>query len=159
MVTVVSILSALWWIRIRGLWKLPGGWNWLWGNLGLTLKSLIQFSADGWGCVPPPVAWVEAKLWWGNADLQNKGSKAKRVLPRECTGHSKHPLPTTQEMTLNMDISKWSIPKSDGLYSLQPKMEKFSTVSKKKTRSWLWFRSWAPYCKIHTSIEESRENH
>ena len=24
------------------------------------------------------------------------GAKANRVLPRECTGHSKHPLPTTQ---------------------------------------------------------------
>ena len=27
-------------------------------------------------------------------------SKADRVLPREHTGHSKHPLPTTQEKTL-----------------------------------------------------------
>ena len=27
-------------------------------------------------------------------------AKAKRVLPRECTGHSKHPLSTTQENTL-----------------------------------------------------------
>ena len=27
---------------------------------------------------------------------------------RECTGHSKHPLPTTQEKTLNMDITRWS---------------------------------------------------
>ena len=26
------------------------------------------------------------------------------------------------------------------------KMEKFYTVSKNKTRSWLWFRSWSPYC-------------
>ena len=29
---------------------------------------------------------------------------ANRVLPRECTDHSKHPLPTTQEQTLHMDI-------------------------------------------------------
>ena len=28
-----------------------------------------------------------------------------RVLPRECTGHSKHPLPT-QEKTLHMDITR-----------------------------------------------------
>ena len=27
-------------------------------------------------------------------------AKANRALPRECTGHSKHPLPTTQEKTL-----------------------------------------------------------
>ena len=37
----------------------------------------------------------------------------KRVLPRECTSHSKHSLPTTQEKTLHMDITRWSIPKSD----------------------------------------------
>ena len=39
--------------------------------------------------------------------------KANRVLPRERTGHSKHPLPTTQEKTLQMDIIRWSILKSD----------------------------------------------
>ena len=33
-------------------------------------------------------------------------AKANRVLPRECTGHSKHPLPTTQEKTLHMDITQ-----------------------------------------------------
>ena len=32
---------------------------------------------------------------------------------RTCTGHSKHPLPTTQEKTLHMDITRWSTPKSD----------------------------------------------
>ena len=40
-------------------------------------------------------------------------AKANRVLPRECTGHSKHPLPTAQEKTLHMDITRWSTPKSD----------------------------------------------
>ena len=30
---------------------------------------------------------------------------------------------------------------------------------KNKTRSWLWLRSWTPYCQIQTQIEESRENH
>ena len=37
-----------------------------------------------------------------------------------------------------MDITRWSISKSGWLYSLQPKMEKLYTVSKNKTRSWLW---------------------
>ena len=32
---------------------------------------------------------------------------------RKCTGHSKHSLPTTQEKTLHMDITRWSTPKSD----------------------------------------------
>ena len=31
-------------------------------------------------------------------------------MPREHTGHSKHPLPTTQEKTLHMDITRWSAP-------------------------------------------------
>ena len=38
-------------------------------------------------------------------------------------------------------------------------MEKLYTVSKNKTRSWLWLISWTPDCKIQTEIEESRENH
>ena len=75
-------------------------------------------------------------------------AKANRVLPREHTGHSKHPLPTTQEKTVHMDITRWSILKSDWLYSLQPKMEDLYTVSKNKTRSSLWLRSWTPYCQI-----------
>ena len=34
-----------------------------------------------------------------------KWPKVNRVLPRECTGHSKHLLPTTQKKTLHMDIT------------------------------------------------------
>ena len=52
------------------------------------------------------------------------------------------------EMTLHMDITRWSILKSDWLYSLQSKMEKLYTVSINNTMSWLWCRSWTPYCKI-----------
>ena len=48
-------------------------------------------------------------------------AKANRVLPRERTGHSKHPLPITQEKTLHMDITIWSTLKSNRLYSLQPR--------------------------------------
>ena len=78
------------------------------------------------------------------------GQRLIRVLPRKCTGHCKHPLPTTQEKTLYMDITRWSTLKSDWLHSLQPKMEKLYTVSKNKTRSWLWLRPWTPYCQIQT---------
>ena len=46
--------------------------------------------------------------------VQNEaGHKANRVLLRECNSHSKYSLPTTQEKTLHMDITRWSIPKSD----------------------------------------------
>ena len=90
--------------------------------------------------------WSNGQIWpwstkWSRA-------KANRVLPREHTSHSKHPLPTTQEMPLHIEITRWSILKSDCLYSLQT--EKLYTVSKNKTRSWLWHRSWTPYCQIQT---------
>jgi len=72
-------------------------------------------------------------------------AKANRVLPIEGTGNNKHPLLTTKEMTLHMDVTRWSIRKSDQLYSLQPKMEKHYTVSQnkqtEKTRSGLWLKS------------------
>ena len=65
--------------------------------------------------------WSNRQIW----PLSTKWSRAKasRVLPRECTSHSKHPLLTTQEMTLHMDITRWSTQKSDWLHSLQPKVE------------------------------------
>ena len=53
-----------------------------------------------------------------------------------------------------MDITRWSILKSDWLYSLQPKMEKFYTVSKNKTRSWLWLRSWTPIAKFRFKLKK-----
>ena len=160
-------------------------------------------------------------------------AKANRVFPRECSGHSKHPLPTAQENTLHMDITRSSVLKLDWLYSLWPKMEKLYTsaktrpgadcgsdhelliakfrlklkkagktipltrrtlvdkvmslllnilsrlvitflsrskhlliswlklytVSKNKTRSWLWLGPWTSYCQIQTEIEENGENH
>ena len=77
-------------------------------------------------------------------------AKANSVLPREYICHSKHPLPTTQETTLHIVFTRWSIPKSDWLYFLRPKMEKLYTVSKSKTRSWLQLRPWTLFCQIQT---------
>ena len=46
--------------------------------------------------------------------IQNEaGQRLIRILPRERTGHSKHPLPTTQEKTLHMDITRCSKLKLD----------------------------------------------
>ena len=110
-----------------------------------------------WDCNenwPFPVLWPLLSFanllayWVWNTEWSK--AKTNRVLPRKCTGHSKHPLPTTQEKTLRMDITRWSTPQSDWLYSLQPKMERLYTVNKNKTRSWLWLRSWTPYCQIQT---------
>ena len=138
----------LWFLMLKKA-KLNGSMR-LKDLLELTPKNDVLFIIGDWNAKvgSQQIPGVTGKIWpwsaeWGRA-------KAKRVLPREHTGHSKHPLPTTQEKTLLMDITRWSTPKSDWLYSLQPKMEKHYTVSKNKTGSWLWLRSWTPYCQIQT---------
>ena len=45
--------------------------------------------------------------------VQNEAGQRLTVLPREHTGHSKHPLSTIQEMILHVDITRWPIPKLD----------------------------------------------
>ena len=126
--------------------------------LELAPKKDVLFIIGDWnakvGCQETP--GVTGKLSLG---VQNDRTKTNGVLPRERKGHSKHPLPTTQEKTLHMGITRWSTPTSDWLYSLQPKMEKLYTVNKNKTRIWVLLRSWTPYCQIQTEIEESRENY
>ena len=72
--------------------------------------------------------WSNRRIWPWSAEWSR--AKVNRVLPREHAGHSKRHLTTTQETTLHMDITIWSTPKSDWLYSLQPKMEKLYIVIK-----------------------------
>ena len=118
--------------------------------LELTPKKDVPFHYRGLECKSRKSrnTWGKRLIWPWSTEWSR--TKANRVLPRECTGHSKHPLPTTQEKTLYMDITRWSTLKSDWLYSLQPKMEKPYTVRKNKTRSWLCLTSWTPYCQIQT---------
>ena len=81
--------------------------------------------------------------------VQNEAwQKLTEFLPKEHPHHYKHPLTATQELKIFMDITRLSTLKSDWLYSLQPKMEKLYTISKNKTRIWLWLRSHIPYFKI-----------
>ena len=74
--------------------------------LELTLKKDDLFIIGDWNA---KVGSQETGKF--SLELQNEvGKSLIRVLPREHTGHSKH-LPTTQEMTLHMDITRWSIRK------------------------------------------------
>ena len=101
------------------------------------VQKRCPFHYRGWECKSKKSrnTWSSRHIWpWSTKQSR---SKANRVLPRERSGHSKHPLPKTQENTLHMEINRWSTLKSDWLYSLQPKM----TVIKNKTRNWLWLRS------------------
>ena len=76
--------------------------------LELKSKKDVLFIIGDWNAIPgsQETPGVTGKFGLGRAN-------ANRVLPRECTGHSKHPLPTTQEKTVCMVITRWSTPKSD----------------------------------------------
>ena len=81
--------------------------------LELTPKKDVLFSIGDWNAKvgSQETPGVTGKFGLG---VQNEaGQRLTRVLLREHTRHSKHPVPTTQEKTLHMDISRWSIPKSD----------------------------------------------
>ena len=54
-------------------------------------------------------------------EVQDEAGQRLTVLSREHTSHSKHPFLKTQEKTLQREITRWSILKSDWLYYLQPK--------------------------------------
>ena len=75
-------------------------------------KKDVVFIIGDWnakvGCQETPA--VTGKFGLG---IRNEAGHTNRVLPRKCTGHKKHPLPTTQEKTLYTDITRWSTPKSD----------------------------------------------
>ena len=53
---------------------------------------------------------VPEELWMGVRDIVQE--EVIKTIPkkRKCTGQ-KHPLPTTQEKTLHMDIIRWSVSK------------------------------------------------
>ena len=81
--------------------------------LDLTPKKDVLFIIGDWNAEvgSQEIPGVTGKFGLGG---QNEaGQRLTRVLPREHTGHSKHPLPTIQEKTLHMDITRWSTPKSD----------------------------------------------
>ena len=67
--------------------------------LELTPKKRCPFHSRGLECKSRKSrnTWSNRRIWPWSTEWSR--AKANRVLPRECTGHSKHPLPTTQEKT------------------------------------------------------------
>ena len=90
--------------------KLNGFYEDLQDLLELTPKKDVLFIIGDWNAKvgSQEVHRITGKFWFSNEARQRL-----TVLSREHTGHSKHPLPATQEMTLQMDITRWSILKSD----------------------------------------------
>ena len=109
---MVFILSTLWWIRIRDLWKLPDGRDWLW-NLGLVLmggamlsKFSIQFSVDGWGYFPSLLFDLRSNCGGGN---EENGDLLQKVpctnCPTQCPGPCSRPL-----LTHTSTGDSWTLP-------------------------------------------------
>ena len=83
----------------KGLWKLPDGRDWLRGKLGLGLmagamfnKSLVQFSIDGWSCVPSLLfTWgqtmVEVTKTMATSFKRSPAFTAALSAPRPAAGH------------------------------------------------------------------------
>ena len=92
--------------------------------------------------------WSNRHIWPWSTEWSR--AEANRVLPRECTGHSKHLLPTTQEKTLHMDITRWSISNQTDYILCSQRWK--SSIQSAKTRlgADCGLRSWAPYCQIQT---------
>ena len=108
----------------------PNHWSWrnwrmvLWGPTrlsGTNTKKRCPFHHRGLECKSRKSrdTWSNRQVWTWSTKWSR--ANANRVLKRECNGHSKYPLPTTQDST--HAHHQMTIPKSDWLYSLQLKME------------------------------------
>ena len=117
---MVFILSALWVIRIRSLWKLPDWKDWLWKKLGLVLmgramfsKPLIQFSVDGWGYVPSLLFDLRPNNGEGNED---NGDLLQNVLCKRC--HTQCPWPCSRPpLTQASTRDSWTLTGESGSVS------------------------------------------
>ena len=121
---MIFILSALWLIRIRGLWKLPDGRDWLRGILGLVLmvramlsKSLIQFSIAGLGCVPSRLFDLRPNYGGSNEDngiqfSQFSGSVLSDSLWPHGLQHARLPCssPTPRAGSSSCPLCEWCHP-------------------------------------------------
>ena len=69
--------------------------------LELTPKKRCPFHYRGLECKSRKSrnTWSNRQFWPWNMEWSKE--KTNSVLPRKCSGHSKHPLPTTQEKTLH----------------------------------------------------------
>ena len=122
---MVFILSALWWIQIRGLWKITDGTEWLWGKLGLILmggavhsKFLTQFSVDGWGCIPSLLFDLRPNYGGGNEDNSDLLQKAPCIhmlsAPNLAAGH-RQPMPLNYTSPFAM-TRLWSMEGEGSVY-------------------------------------------
>ena len=115
--------------------------------LELISKKDVLFMIEDWNAKVGSQAILGVAVKFG---VQNKsGQRLIAFCPRECTGHSKHPLPTTQEKTThghhqmvntNIRLMIFFVGKDgEALYNQQ-----------KQDWEMTGLRSWSAYCQIQT---------
>ena len=107
--------------------------------LEITPKKDVLFIIGDWNTKigSQEMPGVTGKYGFG---VQNEAGQKLIVLPRECTGHSKHPFPTTQGKTLHMDIPNGQYQNQID-YILCSQRWRSSIQSAKTRLGGLWLRS------------------
>ena len=119
-VIVIFILPVLWWIRIRDLWKLPDGRDWLRVKLGLVLmfgamlsKALIQFLLLG------GILFLPCCLIWGQSmvevmkitvtsfEMSHAGFHTRTAAPNSLNPAAGHHWPTPLPETPGHSLEVW----------------------------------------------------
>ena len=81
--------------------------------LELTPKKDVLFIIGNWNAKVRSQETPGVTEKFGLEVRNEAGQKLIEFCQENTLDHSKHPLPTTQEKTLHMDITRWSTPKSD----------------------------------------------
>ena len=127
------------------------GWQWsvAWtGALNNSSGSLHPLEGSCHCPISPAIVWHQATLQGVNIGPHQEKTGLKIYWA------------WSQEKTLHMDITRWSTPKSDWLYSLQPKMEKLNkTACDQKQDQELIVAQIMNIIVKFRQIEESKENH
>ena len=81
--------------------------------LELTPKKDVLFITWNWNAKVGSQETPGVTGKFGLGIRNEAGQKLIEFCQENTTGYSKHPLPTTQEKTLHMDITRWPTQKSD----------------------------------------------
>ena len=124
-------------------------WPWTWNSSSRPSCALLLFIIGDWNAKvgSEEISGVTGKFGLG---VQNEAGQRLIEFCQQNAVVIANSLFQQHKRKLHMDITRWSIQKSDWLYSSQQKMEKLYPVSKNKTGSWLRLRSWTRYCQIQT---------
>ena len=146
LINIVMSIQAQWRVVFISALEMPSSHPILWCSDALLLLPSIfpairLFSNELAICIRWPKYWSFSFSISISPSNEYSGLTSLKI--------DRFDLPIAIQGTLRSLLQHHSS-KSGWLYSLQLKMEKLYTVSKNKTRSWLWLRSWTPYCQIQT---------